>query len=443
MVFTVAYSMGKQPRVVKELESQTVGLPPPGNYGIPVKPGEHHVPTWSIGKEPKNKSLVDGQPGPLEYEIPTKIDEGPKFSMGSRTFYNRNPLLTGTGPGDYDADKAFKNSSSVYKEHLSSTIAGRAKDPHDLRMPGPGQYEHESKNKFIPGAGLGKSPRGKKTERNKLDSPGPGNYNVAKFAKENAGPKFGFGTDARVKSYNKRTHSPGPGTYNERKVLTDGAPGYSIKGRRPDVRVLPGKDSPGPGNYDPLTSYTKRAGPKYGMNKTSKSKIANIYGDVPGPNSYKPSTSYIKNQSAAWGMGSNKRPGLSQILDTPGPGSYNPALTAKSGPTLRGKSTMYLKYSPGPGEYSPEARVVKNKAPQFSMGSESKKTIAAKPLNRFPGPGTYEGSKPKRNTSYGFGSSKRMEIKKDNSPGPGSYKIPTKIRDLDTYVLSKNEFSYV
>lgn len=193
MVFTNAWTMGKQKRIVKELESQTVDLPPPGNYGAPHKISDKQAPKWSLSKAPKDKVLKDGQPGPLEYEIPSKIDEGPKFSIGSKTVYNRNPLLTETGPGDYDPDKAFRNTSISFKENLKVSIAGRSKDPTDLGMPGPGYYDHEKKNKFIPGAGLGKAKRAKSSHGSQT-SPGPGNYTVEKFAKENGGPKFGFGT---------------------------------------------------------------------------------------------------------------------------------------------------------------------------------------------------------------------------------------------------------
>lgn len=270
---------------------------------------------------------------------------------------------------------------------------------------------------------------------NKTDlelSPGPGSYTVEKFAKDNAAPKFGFGKDIKDKFYKTvRDNGPGPGFYNEKKVLGDGVPGYSIKGRRPDCRVLPGKDAPGPGNYDPSTKFCRRSAPKYRMSRASKSKIANIYGETPAPNVYRPSSTFVKSQSAAWGMGSNKRPGLSQILDTPGPGSYDPKLNNGDGPSLRGKSQVCLKESPGPGSYSPDVRGSKKKSPIFSMGTEQKKTISAKPLNYFPGPGTYVENKFRTaGPKFGFGSSKRMEIKKDNSPGPGSYKIPTKVRDL-------------
>ena len=226
-------------------------------------------------------------------------------------------------------------------------------------------------------------------------------------------------------------------------VLWDGAPSYSLKERRKDWRVLPGKESPGPGAYDPSLNYARHASPNVKIGRSHKSKIANIYGEVPAPNKYKPQSNFIKTQYAAWGMGSNKRPALSKILDNPGPGSYNPTAPKTDGPMIRGKSQIFLKESPGPSTYSPDVRGWKKKAPQFSMGSDQKKTISAKPLNYFPGPGTYDGRRPKSNVSYGFGSSKRMPTKVDGSPGPGAYRIPTKIRDLETYSLNKNQFSFV
>ncbi len=144
--------MGKSKRVTKELESHTTEIPEPGKYGAPTNVGKKREPKWSIGKDDKLKSLSDNQPGPLDYKVPSLIDEGPKFGMGSKTFYNRNPLLTETGPGDYNPEKMQRK--------VAYSIPGKSKDPQNLGMPGPGQYDHDKK-KFVPGAGLGKSPRGK------------------------------------------------------------------------------------------------------------------------------------------------------------------------------------------------------------------------------------------------------------------------------------------
>ena len=91
---TVAWTMGKSKRVTKELESKTTENPEPGKYGAPRDVTKKEDPKWSIGKDPKGKNLTDHQPGPLDYEIPSMIDEGPKFGMGSKTVYDKNPLLT-------------------------------------------------------------------------------------------------------------------------------------------------------------------------------------------------------------------------------------------------------------------------------------------------------------------------------------------------------------
>ena len=149
---TVAWTMGKQKRTVKELESHTTGIPEPGKYGAPENIGKHQDPKWSMSKAPRDKKLSDGQPGPLDYKIPSLIDEGPKYHMGSKTMYNKNSLLTGTGPADYNPEKASTK--------LSFSLAGRSKDPTDLGLPGPGHYDSDTKSTFIPGAGLGKNPRG-------------------------------------------------------------------------------------------------------------------------------------------------------------------------------------------------------------------------------------------------------------------------------------------
>mmetsp|Transcript_13805 Transcript_13805/g.12239 ORF Transcript_13805/g.12239 Transcript_13805/m.12239 type:complete len:442 (-) Transcript_13805:37-1362(-) len=436
---TVAWTMGKQKRVTKELESHTTDNPEPGKYGAPKDVTKREDPKWSLPKDAKLKNLSDAQPGPLDYKIPSLIDEGPKFGMGSRTVYDKNPLLTTTGPGDYDPAKP--------QTSLSYSIPGRSKGPSDLGMPGPGQYDQDDKSKFIKGAGLGKSPRGKTPKSHKEFSPGPGNYTVEKFAGENVGPKFGFGSDIKDKFYKTVMNSgPGPGFYNEKKVMGDGVPGYSMKGRRKDCRVLPGKDAPCSGLYNPDFSNSRKSAPKFAFSKQHKSKIANIYGKTPSPSHYKPTSSFVKKTAAAWGMGSGKRPALSQVLETPGPGNYNPANSKKEAPSFTGRPTLCVKQSPGPGAYSPDSNN-KRKAPQFSMGTEKKNTISARPLNKYTvGPGDYQSSFKKFKSSgpsFGFGTGKRAEFKNESTPGPGSYQIPTKVRNLEGYALPKNKFSYV
>ncbi len=67
-----------------------------------------------------------------------------------------------------------------------------------------------------------------------------------------------------------------------------------------------------------------------------------------------------------------------------------------------------------------------------------------------PGPGSYVNSAEKLRAtapSFGFGTSKRPEIgsTKLNVPGPGSYKVNTKVQDVPTFALPnrKEEFKFV
>jgi hypothetical protein len=148
---TVAWTMGTSKRITKELESQTSDVPEPGKYGMPKQVGNKDVPKWSLNKDVKLRTLIDNQPGPNDYTIRSLIDEGPKYGMGSKTVYNHNPLLTNTGPGDYDPEKV--------KTTLSYTLTGRSKNPANLGHPGPGSYDNTNNPKFVPGAGLGKNQR--------------------------------------------------------------------------------------------------------------------------------------------------------------------------------------------------------------------------------------------------------------------------------------------
>ena len=82
--------------------------------------------------------------------------------------------------------------------------------------------------------------------------------------------------------------------------------------------MLPGKYGRGPGSYNPGKKSVKSAT----FSKTSKSRVPDIYGSTPGPDNYNPDGVKVKNTAASWGMGSGNRPALSQVLETPGPGTY-------------------------------------------------------------------------------------------------------------------------
>ena len=137
----------------------------------------------------------------------------------------------------------------------------------------------------------------------------------------------------------------------------------------------------------------------------------------------------------------------------PGPGTYNHKGTlevpsSKFGTSQR-QSLGLDKGSPGPGQHNPDYKKLKNDAPRYGFGSESRNASAMK--NQVPGPGNYE-----LKSLIGEGPKQTMHAtidytpdKKENAfkPGPGhynddfssvkkreaAYKIGTATRaDLDT-----------
>ena len=62
----------------------------------------------------------------------------------------------------------------------------------------------------------------------------------------------------------------------------------------------------------------------------------------------------------------------------------------KNGPKYSAskRPSQFVKESPGPNAYQPDAHAVKNKAAQFSMGSQKRTML--KELNHNPGPGAHD-----------------------------------------------------
>lgn len=71
-------------------------------------------------------------------------------------------------------------------------------------------------------------------------------------------------------------------------------------------------------------------------------------------------------------------------------------------------------------------------------------------IKDVPGPGNYNPKKrpPSAAPMYGFGSGTRehgIQSTKDFTPGPGAYKLPSKIQDVPNFLLPNRstEFKYV
>ncbi len=64
----------------------------------------------------------------------------------------------------------------------------------------------------------------------------------------------------------------------------------------------------------------------------------------------------------------------------------------------------------------------------------------------IPGPGAYSRDSSINGPKFGFGTDKRDHDKKNSTPGPGAYKVPTKVADVNKYVMPHNpgeEFRFV
>ena len=317
--------------------------------------------------------------------------------------------------------------------------------------PGPGQYDNSNKlnlsnlkNNFS------------KSKRNLQlidiiglgDTPGPGNYdlnnykkikpsnNVASFSREkkNYNNKYGFST-------------PGPGNYSIQYINT--APAISI-----------GKDKR---NRTFIKESSDSNGPKYNINFSNKSSIVNNIKFnkaqrftekkdlIPGPGTYKSNTKEAINTKNGFSFCKNKVNNTlnNSILNqtSPGPGQYNYEYVMnklnKGGysftKSIKGKNQIKsLSITPGPGQYNDNYNVIKSSTTNIKFGKDIK--IKNNDNSEIPGPGAYNGNKLNNSNSITFTKDKKYKEIRNNSPGPGQYKIPCSIRDVNDYSIVNGNF---
>lgn len=146
-------------------------------------------------------------------------------------------------------------------------------------------------------------------------------------------------------------------------------------------------------------------------------------------------------------MGASKRTDLSQILGTPGPGSYNQPGKIGEGPKygMRPKTAVSRKEDvPGPGQYNTSIDPVKSSAPKPAM-SKSTRGDNFGESRQNPGPGSYMyPSALKGGPAFSFGRSVGIG-RADDVPGPGAYRVPSKVVDLPDYAMPEKskEFQYI
>jgi hypothetical protein len=168
------------------------------------------------------------------------------------------------------------------------------------------------------------------------------------------------------------------------------------------------------GRYDPLTNQVKPGTAQWAFGKEERPSIAHraLKTRHPSPNAYLIPSSIGGPKVSMGGFNENIDPLKNN--KNPGPGWYR--LDEKERNLTQYKHG--LRYSLGTGasrEHSPHLKEQREK----------------------PGAGTYMPSvniQKRSSPQYGFGTAKRISSRIESTPGPGAYKLPSKVAVVPRYV---------
>ncbi|CDW90416.1 triosephosphate isomerase [Stylonychia lemnae] len=155
-------------------------------------------PSWVMGSSQRNGlGGANGSPGPGNYNIPSKMKDGPKYVMGLKGRDLGKEMLYVPGPGQYHPDF-----STLKQKHPTFKIGSEQRIPGD-----------------------------KTTIR---QVPGPGNYSPQKRP-QSAAPKYGFGSSTRQQIKQTKDYTPGPGAYKVPARIQD-VPSYLLPNRSQEFK---------------------------------------------------------------------------------------------------------------------------------------------------------------------------------------------------------------
>ncbi|CDW79521.1 UNKNOWN [Stylonychia lemnae] len=420
-------------------------LPGPGNYANNDDFGKD-VQTFSIRGKPNDTkpNLVPG-PGQYQSDISPIKDRtvGYKISKSNRQDIVSKEMIYQPGPGEYDSPKRFGEDAQ------SITIRGKPKDKVGNGVPGPGNYDpenHLTKDQALTSFKMPRTERSQMVSKEEIQKPGPGQYQSTK----------NFGDDAKSVQIRGRPKDivgndiPGPGNYNnDDSHLRYQSPAVKIdpKSKRGDIVDREQLSLPGPGNYDQHSGLGK------GQAATIRGKPADQKDNgQPGPGHYDASADVVRDNARSYRMPKTKRDFLDvsdEQMQLPGPGQYD-LHKSNSGPayTIKGRDPAKNDNGiPGPGAYDKSEDNIRFKQPAFDFSRSPDRSLSPdKDTN--PGPGQYDDR-----DYYISGHSvivysiPKGEIKdpKNDTPGPGYYKIPVKFADTNAYsgIRGNEEFRYV
>ena len=106
---------------------------------------------------------------------------------------------------------------------------------------------------------------------------------------------------------------------------------------------------------------------------------------------------------------------------------------------IRTASKNSLDKSPGPGHYNPKVDYAKENLGGVKIGTGNRSQHTTLGGKEVPGPGQYDLGSSMAGPAFGIGSSTREDgsasKSKMQTPGPGSYKVPTYIANLPKYSM--------
>ena len=279
-----------------------------------------------------------------------------------------------------------------------------------IESPGPAKYNLREKEfgKTNTKYSIPKGPRGIKS---RPFTPGPGKYDPSSKLIKKSAQKYSFPKDRRMHYF--QNSYPGPDKYNITTKFGENAKKITISpcGRMP----IKNNGFPGPNKYNPDYKILKTKYPKYRIGTAKRRNIYDIKSSFPGPNKYYINDRYNSKRpkSSAWKIGTGKRPPLYPDNKNPGVGMYSLRNNRNNGPkyTLRGKFDLKDKEKrPGVGQYN----IFKSN--QFIMKKEPKWKIGKASRNDF------------------------LTNDKRGNPGPGMYRIPCSVVDVNGYTREKGNF---
>ena len=280
----------------------------------------------------------------------------------------------------------------------------------NIVSPGPAKYNLREKEfgKTNTKYSIPKGPRGIES---KPFTPGPGKYDPSQNLIKKRTEKFSFTKDKRMHYF--QNSNPGPGNYfKNHKNFGEDAKKVSFLSGRKDKKF---NDFPGPNRYSPNYKILKKKYPSYRIGTAKRRKLYQIEESFPGPNKYNINERYNSKRpkSSSWKFGKEKRPPLYLETKTPGVGMYSLRNNRNNAPkySLRGKFDIKSKeIIPGVGQYNVfrSSTFMMKKEPKWKIGKASRDDL--------------------------------LTNDKRGNPGPGMYRIPCSIVDVNDYTREKGKF---